>query len=349
MTLFKWLISAFVLAASLVAVLAATLYYLLTSPMSLENTSRFYIHSGDTSYQIAHQLSDNGWIADPILMRAVTRLHPEWVPKVGEYEVKPGMTLLDLMALFDSGRSVAYSVTLLEGKTLQYYLSTMAAKGNIKMTLQGLSNEQIAKRFSLDISNPEGQFFANTYQYHEGDTDLSILQQSHRLLEEKLASLWDERQKNLPYKNAYEALVMASIIEKETGAAFERPLIARVFVSRLEKGMRLQTDPTVIYGLGTDFNGNLTRKDLRSNSPYNTYKHFGLPPTPIANVGSEAIEAALNPGKTKALYFVAKGDGTHAFSETLKAHNNAVAKYQKYHRRSDYKSAPESAVKESIK
>lgn len=348
MTLFKWLISAFVLAATFIAVLAGTVYYLLTSPIKLDQESRFYIQSGDSSYKIAHELSARDWIIDPILMRAVTRLHPEWVPKVGEYAVMPGMTLLDLMALFDSGRSVAYSVTLLEGKTLKYYLATMAAKGNIEMTLEGLSNEQIAKRFSLDISNPEGQFFANTYQYHEGDTDFSILQQSHRLLEEKLAIIWDERQKGLPYKNAYEALVMASIIEKETGAPVERPLIARVFVSRLEKGMRLQTDPTVIYGLGDHFNGNLTRKDLRSKSPYNTYMNFGLPPTPIANVGAEAIEAALNPGKTKALYFVAKGDGTHAFSNTLRAHNNAVAKYQKYHRRSDYKSAPEAAVKESV-
>ncbi|MEL0624435.1 endolytic transglycosylase MltG [Marinomonas arenicola] len=347
MTLFKWFIRVFVLAASLLAVLAGVVYYLLTSPINLDKEARFYIQSGDTSYKIGHELSEKNWILDPMLMRVVARLHPEWVPKVGEYAIMPGMTILDLMTLFDSGRSVVYSVTLLEGKTLDYYLATMAAKGNIKMTLKGLTNEQIAKRFALDVSNPEGQFFANTYQYHEGDTDFSILQHSHRLLEQTLADLWDKRDKNLPYKNAYEALVMASIIEKETGAPIERPLISRVFISRLEKGMRLQTDPTVIYGLGKNFNGNLTRKDLRSASPYNTYLHFGLPPTPIANVGKEAIEAALNPGETKALYFVAKGDGTHAFSNTLQAHNRAVAKYQKYHRRSDYKSIPESTVKEN--
>ena len=349
MTFIKWFIRFFVLFVSLGAIVAAAIYYAITAPIELAKEQRFSIHAGDTSYQIGEELSNKGWVLDPILVRIVTKLHPEWIPKVGEYAITSGMNLLDLMALFDSGKSIVYSVTLLEGKTLRYYLETMSAKNNITMSLEGLSNEQISKKFSLDVSNPEGQFFANTYQYHKGDTDFSILQQSHRLLTQTLTSLWDKREKGLPYKTPYEALIMASIIEKETGEPSERPLISRVFVNRLQKGMRLQTDPTVIYGLGENFNGNLTRKDLRSKSPYNTYLHFGLPPTPIANVGKEAIIAALNPGKTTSLYFVAKGDGTHAFSRTLQEHNKAVAKYQKYHRRADYKSSPEFTSKENSK
>jgi len=328
---------------------SGALYYTITAPLKLEKEQRFHIHSGDTSYQIGHALSERGWIIHPALVRVLTKFHSEWVPKVGEYAVTPGMTLLDLMALVDSGKSITCSVTLLEGKNLQYYLATMIEKGNITMTLAGLSKEEIAKRFLLDVSNAEGQFFANTYQYHEGDTDISILQQSHRLLEETLMMSWASRDKGLPYKTAYEALIMASIIEKETGVPSERPLISKVFVNRLQKGMRLQTDPTVIYGLGERFNGNLTRKGLRSPSPYNTYLNFGLPPTPIANVGLEAIDAALHPGKTSALYFVAKGDGSHAFSNTLQDHNKAVAKYQKYHRRADYKSSPKPIDKENGK
>ncbi|MBJ7539973.1 endolytic transglycosylase MltG [Marinomonas transparens] len=341
MTLLKWLVRASFLVFTLAALLAGGIYYGITSPINLDGETAFEVQPGDTSYSLGELLSQKGWLEYPILTRVVAKLHPEWVPKVGKYAIEPNMNLLDMMALFDSGKSIFYSVTLLEGKTTQDFLLAMQAKGNIKMTLLGLNNEEIAKKLSLTAAHAEGQFFANTYRYHEGDTDVSILKHANELMQTTLAELWRDRAKELPYKTSYEALIMASIIEKETGVPEERPMIARVFISRLEKRMRLQTDPTVIYGLGDSYKGNLTRKGLQSLSPYNTYRVFGLPPTPIANVGREAIEAALNPGKTAALYFVAKGDGSHAFSNSLKEHNRAVKKYQ-YKRRKDYRSAPES-------
>jgi UPF0755 protein len=340
MPFIKWFYRVAFLVVTLAAVAAGYIYSSITSPIDTSTVETFEVKAGDTFYRLGNSFNENGLIEYPFLTRIVSKLHPEWTPKVGKYAIKPEMSLLDIMALFDSGQSIFYSITLLEGKNTREFLAAMEAKGNIKMTLTGLSNEEIAKQLKLEVVHPEGQFFANTYRYHEGDTDMSILKHSHALLRTTLDELWAEKAPDLPYKSSYEALVMASIIEKETGVAEERNLIAGVFISRLEKGMRLQTDPTVIYGLGDTFTGNLTRKGLLDSSPYNTYRFYGLPPTPIANVGREAIEAALNPESTKALYFVAKGDGTHAFSNTLKEHNRAVRKYQ-FKRREDYRSTPE--------
>jgi UPF0755 protein len=337
----KWFYRVAFLCVTLTAIAAGYLYHSITSPLPLSEIDTFEVQKGDTAHSLGTALNKKGWIEYPFLTRVVAKLHPEWVPKVGKYAVEPKMSLLDVMALFDSGQSIFYSVTLLEGKTTQDFLSAMAARGNIAMTLTELSNEEISQKLGLEVSHPEGQFFANTYRYHEGDTDVSILKHANDLLVQTLDGLWASKAADLPYKSPYEALVMASIIEKETGVPEERPLIARVFISRLEKGMRLQTDPTVIYGLGDSFTGNLTRKGLQDSSPYNTYRIYGLPPTPIANVGREAIAAALNPGETTALYFVAKGDGSHVFSNTLKEHNQAVRKYQ-FKRREDYRSMPDT-------
>jgi len=342
MALIKWFYRVVFLFVTLSAIAAGYLYYSVTTPVTLDSVETFEVSAGDTSHSLGDGLSAKGLIEYPFFTRVVSRLNPEWVPKVGKYAIEPGMSLLDIMALFDSGQSIFYSITLLEGKTTQDFLFAMKAKGNITMTLLDSSNEEIVAKLGLEVAHPEGQFFANTYRYHEGDTDASILKHAHELMTQTLTNLWLHKAPNLPYKSSYEALVMASIIEKETGVPNERPLIAQVFISRLKKGMRLQTDPTVIYGLGSSFKGNLTRKGLQDSSPYNTYRFYGLPPTPIANVGREAIEAALNPEQTKALYFVAKGDGTHAFSNTLKEHNQAVRKYQ-FKRREDYRSMPENA------
>lgn len=340
MRLVKWCFRLALMGLTLVALTAWYLYGLMTTPMKLENSAKFEVSSGDTFYSLGQALHAKGYIQYPFLTRFAAKLNPQLSPKVGEYALEPDMTLLGVMALFDSGKTISYSVTLLEGKTTQEFLQAMAARGNIEMTLLGLSNEEIATRLNLSVPHAEGRFFANTYRYRDGDTDVSILKHANTLLISTLEDLWQSKAKDLPYKSSYEALIMASIIEKETGAAAERPLISRVFISRLEKRMRLQTDPTVIYGLGDSYNGNITRKHLKDYTPYNTYQISGLPPTPIANVGKEAIFAALNPGKTKALYFVAKGDGTHAFSNTLKAHNVAVKKYQ-FKRRADYRSTLE--------
>ncbi|TYL47894.1 endolytic transglycosylase MltG [Marinomonas sp. IMCC 4694] len=341
MALFKGLLSVVFLVFTLAALLAGYCYHVITSPIPLTKEAVFVVHPGDTSYSLGASLSERGIIPHPVLTRISAKLHPEWVPKVGQYALKPDMNLLDVMALFDSGDSIFYSVTLLEGKTTQDYLTAMRAKGNIAMTLTGLSDDDVVQKLGLNYEHPEGAFFANTYRYHDGDTDVKILKHAHELLTKNLDTLWHSKADQLPYQSAYDALIMASIIEKETGVPEERPLIARVFISRLNKNMRLQTDPTVIYGLGESFDGNLTRKNLRSDSAYNTYKIYGLPPTPIANVGREAIEAALNPGETSALYFVAKGDGSHTFSDTLKQHNNAVRQYQ-FKRREDYRSSPDN-------
>ena len=337
----KWLYRVVFFIVTLLAAAAVYLYSGVTSPINIESETKFEVVKGDSAYSLGQRLAQANIIPEAYWTRVVAKLQPEWVPKVGEYAIKPGASLLDVMALFDSGESIFYDITLLEGKTTQDYLQAMREKGNITMTLIGLSNEEIAKKLNLSVTHPEGQFFANTYRYHDGDTDVSILKHANGLLVNTLDALWQSKAEGLPYKTPYEALIMASIIEKETAVPAERPLIARVFISRLQKRMRLQTDPTVIYGLGDDYDGNLTRKGLKSSSPYNTYRVFGLPPTPIANVGREAIAAALNPGQTKALYFVAKGDGSHAFSNTLKEHNQAVRKYQ-FKRREDYRSTPQS-------
>ncbi|MEO9274305.1 endolytic transglycosylase MltG [Marinomonas sp. 5E14-1] len=341
MKFIKWFYRVVFLFITFAAVAAGFFYSSVTTPIGETSIKSFEVKAGDTFYQLGYKLNASELIEYPFLTRIVSKLHPEWTPKVGQYAIAPEMNLLDVMALFDSGKSIFYSITLLEGKNTQEFLGAMEAKGNIKMTLLGLSHEEIAEKVGLNVPHPEGQFFANTYRYHKGDTDVSILKHSHALLRSTLDELWEQKAENLPYKNAYEALIMASIIEKETGVPEERSLIAQVFISRLEKGMRLQTDPTVIYGLGDAFSGNLTRKGLQDSSPYNTYRVYGLPPTPIANVGREAIAAALNPEATKALYFVAKGDGTHAFSNTLQEHNRAVRKYQ-FKRREDYRSTPKA-------
>lgn len=340
MKLVKWIALTALVALTLVAVAAGWAYHALTKPMNVTEVTQFDVDRGASIIKLGNQLSAMGWIEHPLLARLAYQLNPQIVPKVGKYEIQPGMNLMEALVLFDSGETVFYPITLLEGHTYREYLAAMQAKGNIEMTLLELSEKEIAEKLGLEQDSPEGMLFANTYRYHDGDTDLDILKQSNQLLQAALSELWETKAKGLPYKTPYEALIMASIIEKETGVPEERPLISRVFISRLEKGMRLQTDPTVIYGMGDRYQGNITRADLRRHTPYNTYQINGLPPTPIANVGKEAIHAALNPGETKALYFVAKGDGSHAFSNTLREHNAAVAKYQRFKRRKDYTSTP---------
>lgn len=247
--------------------------------------------------------------------------------KAGEYALTPDMTPPELLDLLVSGRSIQYPVTLIEGRTFREALAAIAATPGFAHQLEGLTDAEILAELDLDIEHLEGWFFPDTYFFRRGATDRDVLRRSHERMRGVLAEEWEARAPDLPLRSPYEALILASLIEKETGLASERPEIAGVFVRRLRLGMRLQTDPTVIYGLGDAFEGSLTRTHLQTDTPYNTYTRGGLPPTPIALPGRAAIRAALNPLDGDSLYFVSRRDGSHHFSASLAEHNCAVQRY----------------------
>jgi UPF0755 protein len=244
-----------------------------------------------------------------------------------------------MLALWRRGEVVQYNLTLVEGWSFRQVREALVRESKLDLTLSELDDEQLMARLGQPGVNPEGRFFPDTYRFVRGMTDLDLLKQAYARLELVLAEEWAARADELPYKEPYDALIMASMIEKETGVSEERGAIAGVFIRRLRIGMRLQTDPTVIYGLGERYKGRLTRAHLREVTPYNTYQIDGMPPTPIALVGREAIHAALHPVAGRSLYFVARGDGSHVFSNSLEAHNRAVREYQ-LNRRADYRSSP---------
>lgn len=247
--------------------------------------------------------------------------------QAGEYQLTPGLDGLRLLELLASGKVLYHEVRLLEGWTLQQALRHIQAHPAVRVELRADDREQLREVFASE-QYPEGLFFPDTYHFVRGTSDLQLLQRARRMMDEVLAALWPARDSGLPFETPYEALILASIVEKETALAEERGQIAGVFIRRLQNNMRLQTDPTVIYGLGSDFDGNLTRAHLRADTPWNTYTRHGLPPTPIALPGLDAIEAALHPEPGDALYFVSRGDGSHHFSATLEGHNQAVRRYQ---------------------
>lgn len=249
--------------------------------------------------------------------------------KAGEYLIQPNTTLPQLLEQLIDGQVIQYSFTIIEGLTTQELLNKISDDERLVKTLDNVTTTTVMAAINQPEHYGEGKFLPETYNFTAGMTDKEILQRSHQAMTTYLEKSWQNKAEKLPYKTAYEALIMASIIEKETGIAEERAEIAGVFVRRLKKGMRLQTDPTVIYGMGEKFDGNIRRKDLRADTPYNTYTRSGLPPTPIALASKESIYAALHPAEGKSLYFVAtKSEGRHAFSNTLAAHNKAVRKYQ---------------------
>lgn len=262
-------------------------------------------------------------------LRLMARLDPELAqPKAGEYVLRPGVSLLAAFKLFASGKTLLHPLRIVEGMRYTDVLAQLKQAPALKQTLETLTPESLMQDLQRDAQHPEGRFFPDTYHIARGTTDVAFLKRAAAAMDKVLEQEWTTRAPDLPYANAEEALVMASIIEKETGLASERAEIAGVFVNRLRTGMRLQTDPTVIYGLGENFDGNLRREDLTTDTPYNTYTRFGLPPTPICLPGRAAIHAALHPAATQALYFVARGDGSHEFSETLEQHSGAVKQYQ---------------------
>ena len=301
------------------------------------------VRSGSSLASLARDLEARGLLRHPTLLRVAGRLSgADARIRAGEYRLTHGITAAGLLALLQSGDTVRYLVTLPEGIRLRDALSLLQAADGIEPVLDGEADPRLLALVDPELASAEGYFLPETYQYQRGDSDLSILREAHRLAREALAAAWARRDPGLPYASPHEALIMASIIEKETAVPEERPLISGVFVRRLERGMRLQTDPTVIYGLGAAFDGNLRREHLRDDTnPFNTYRHSGLPPAPIALPGRASIDAALAPAPGDALYFVARGDGTHAFSATLEAHEAAVREYQ-LQRRTDYRSRPEA-------
>lgn len=299
----------------------------------------FVVNKGSSLHAVAKDLHQQSAIQWPSVWVAYARLFDLTGIKAGEYAFAQSESPRSILQKLNDGSVVQYHVTFVEGLRFNQLLDTLHEKANIEATITRENALSQLNAHGVDVEHLEGWFYPDTYHYTRGDSDVKILRRAYDKMKFTLAKEWLEKDKNLPYKNAYEALIMASIVEKETGVAYERAEIAGVFVRRLQKRMRLQTDPTVIYGMGDSYQGNIRRKDLRTPTPYNTYVIKGLPPTPIAMPGRDAIHAVLHPKPGKSLYFVAKGDGTHYFSETIDEHNEAVRKFQKI-RRSDYRSSP---------
>lgn len=323
----QWLLWGWVIVICTV-VRALFFYQHVHVPLTLETDGMIDVGSGTTFNRLVTRLADNGIITHPFDARLYGRFSGRAdAIKAGEYALTPGMTLPDLLDKLIAGDVIVHQVVLVEGWTLAQALATIQAHPMIEVTLANPGPEQLQNLFGTQ-RYPEGLIFPDTYNFSRGTSDRELLLRAYQLMQDVLATEWQGRDVGLPYESPDEALVMASIIEKETALASERQQIAGVFVRRLQRRMRLQTDPTVIYGLGDDFSGNLTRADLRAPSPYNTYLNAGLPPTPIALPGREAIYAALHPAEGDTLYFVARGDGSHQFSSTLEEHERAVAEYQ---------------------
>lgn len=301
----------------------------LDRPLHLQQAEILLIKPGTSLKAIAHELVKRHWLEhDYYLVLGGRGAGLANSIKAGEYKIQPGMTARQFLQLIVSGRVVQYSLTIPEGWTFRQIKAAVAADPHLRHTLVGLDNASIMDRLGHPGQNPEGRFFPDTYRFPDGTLDLDFLKRAYRMMQRVLAEEWQQRAIGLPYKTPYQALIMASLIEKETAVPEERSKIAGVFVRRLQRGMKLETDPTVIYAIGPDFNGDITSKDLKVDSPYNTYRHPGLPPSPIAAPGRKSIHAALHPDDGDALYFVATGKGRHYFSATLAEHNRAVAKYQ---------------------
>jgi UPF0755 protein len=291
---------------------------------------QFSIKSGSSVKSLTTQIAGAGVPVNPVLLELLARLTGKSATlKAGSYELKPGTSPLALINQLVRGEFAQEALSIIEGWTFRQMRAAIAGHPALKHDSSHLSDKELLAKIAPDYAHPEGLFFPDTYRFAKGSSDLHVYRQAHALMMKRLNDEWAKRDPSLPYKNPYEALTMASIIEKETGQKSERGMIAAVFVNRLKTGMLLQTDPTVIYGIGEKFDGNIRKRDLETDTPYNTYKRGGLPPTPIALPGVEAIAAAMKPAQTDALYFVSRGNGTSEFSKNLADHNRAVNKYQR--------------------
>jgi len=308
--------------------LAWMLYFAVT-PVNLQADSIEVTIKPGSMRSVSQQLAQQGIVSHAMSFELMARaLGRASDVKAGIYVIKNGLAPYDLMNTLTSGDSSQASITFIEGWTFAQMRAALNANDAVRHMTMAYTERQILDEIGIAEINPEGLFFPDTYFFSINSSDKEILKRAYQTMQVKLKTAWASRAPGLPYDTPYKALIMASIVEKETGKASERPEIAGVFINRLRLGMRLQTDPTVIYGLGDNYDGNLRKKDLLTDSLYNTYTRAGLPPTPIAMPGLGSIAAAMNPAKTKAIYFVGKGDGSHAFSTTLEEHNRAVVRYQ---------------------
>ena len=306
-------------------------YHWYRQPLPLPATPfDFEVRTGSTLSSVARSLHDAGVIPHPLALVALARLRGvDRTIKAGSYEVAEGITLPELLAKLTQGDVTQSSFTIVEGTTFADLLRALRETNQLTHTLADVPEAELLSRLGIARPNAEGLFFPDTYFFASGSADIELLKRAQRALDDRLRSGWERRASDLPLSTPYEALILASIVEKETGKSADRPLIASVLINRLKRGMRLQVDPTVIYGIGEKFDGNLRKRDLEADTEYNTYMRDGLPPTPIALPSQASLDAVLNPPPTSYLYFVSRGDGTSEFSSTLADHNRAVSKYQK--------------------
>ncbi|MGK5073137.1 endolytic transglycosylase MltG [Janthinobacterium sp. ZB1P44] len=328
MAFFKKLVVSSVIAAIGVG---GTFVYWAQQPITTDGVAiPFTIAPGSGAHAAGQQIADAGVPIVPILFNMLARIEGKTSKiKAGSYELKPGTTPQRLITQLARGEFAQESLTIIEGWTFRQMRMAMASHPGLKHDTVGLSDKELMAKISPEYVLPEGLFFPDTYLFAKGASEMQIFKQAHAAMIGRLSEAWFKRDPALPYKNPYEALIMASIVEKETGQKSERAMIAGVFVNRLKTGMLLQTDPTVIYGMGDSYQGKIRKRDLEADTPYNTYTRGGLPPTPIALAGAQSLTAALAPARTQALYFVARGDGTSQFSANLPDHNRAVNQYQR--------------------
>ena len=327
----RWVVRLAGFALLVAAATAAGLAWWLQRPLPLAGASvELSIEAGSTPREVAQAWVDAGVMTSPALLYEWFRWSGQARKiRAGSYEIDTGATPRTLLDTMVQGRETLEAVRFIEGWTLRQLRAELARAPSLKPTTAGLSDEQLMAALGAPGVAAEGRFFPDTYVYSRGVSDLTVLRRAHRSMQQRLAEVWAQRTAGLPLKSADELLTLASIVEKETGRAGDRGLVAGVFINRLRIGMPLQTDPTVIYGLGPAFDGNLRKRDLLADTPFNTYTRGGLPPTPIALPGMASLRAAVRPEATRALYFVARGDGSSVFSETLAEHNRAVNKYQR--------------------
>ncbi|MEI7795373.1 MAG: endolytic transglycosylase MltG [Methylococcaceae bacterium] len=303
----------------------------ISNPVVIEKFVTIDIEKGDSLKQITNKLVAQNVKIKPFWFKFLAKINGENKKiKSGEYELAKGLTAKDILALFVQGKVKRHAITFPEGWNFKAIRQQLDANPYIEHTLKSVQINDIVKQLGISQNHPEGLFFPDTYFFEKHTTDVAILKRAYTKMQIILAQEWQGRAANLPITTPYQAICLASIIEKETAAPFERAQIAGVFSRRLQQNMMLQTDPTVIYGMGETYQGNIKTADLKNPTPYNTYTFKGLPPTPIAMAGREAIHAALHPDASEALFFVAKGDGTHVFSANLDAHNAAVETYQRH-------------------